>query len=204
MKKNMFGLVVSIAGFCFGFTVFKISASVLRTERDPAAINNGKVFEISNLSADEIRNQIQKKLVVDPTDHGLKRVAFNGFSSAICKTYSTIEVEFVAEGVSVAGEPTVLKISQPCEASEKDPSEIAAFVVPVDQLLKAKPSNSVYQFDGHKPVITMQNSADEWPHTWVLRQVEFKNASGRDTKQAQFGRSPASTDTAAKPIVLEF
>lgn len=203
MKKNMFGLVVSVAGFCFGFAVFKISASVIKTERDPAAIN-GKVYEISNLSADEIRNQIQKKFVVDPTDHGLKRLALNGFSSAICKTYSNIEVEFVAEGVSVAGEPTVMKVSQPCEASLKDPSEIAAIVLPIDQLLKAKPGNSVYQFDGHKPVISVQNSADEWPHTWVLRKVEFKNASGSDTKQAQFGRSPASAEDSVKPIVLEF
>ena len=200
----MFGLVVSIAGFCFGFVVFKISAAVLKTERDPAAINNGKVFEISNLSADEIRNQIQKKIVVDPTDHGLKRLALNGFQSAICKTYSNIEVEFVAEGVSVAGEPPVLKISQPCEASAKDPSEIAAFIIPIDQLLKTKPGNSVYQFEGHKPVITMQNSADEWPRTWVLRKVAFKNATGNDTKQAQFGRSPASADTSTQPIVLEF
>lgn len=203
MKKNMFGLVVSVAGFCFGFAVFKISASVLKTERDPAAIN-GKVYEISNLSADEIRTQIQKKFAVDATDHGLKRVALNGFSSAICKTYSNIEVEFVAEGVSVAGEPTIMKISQPCEASTKDPSEIAAFVLPIDQLLKAKPGNSTYQFEGHKPVISLQNSADEWPHTWVLRKVEFKNATGTDSKQAQFGRSPASTEEAVKPIVLEF
>ncbi len=202
MKKNMFGLVISLAGFIFGFTVVKISSSVLKTERDPAAINV-KIFEISNLTADEIRNQIQKKIVIDPTDNGLKRLALAGFSSSICKTYSSIEVELVAEGVSVAGEPTVLKISQPCEASQKDPSEMAAFLIPIDQLLKTKPSNTVYQFEGHKSVMTLVNSADEWPHTWVLRKVEFRNATGSDSKQAQFGRSPASADS-AQPIVLEF
>ncbi len=203
MKKNMFGLFISLAGFVFGFTVVKVSSAVMKTERDPAAIN-GKIFEISNLSADEIRNQIQKKIVIDPTDHGLKRLALNGFSSSICKTYSNIEVELVAEGVSVAGEPTVLKISQPCEASTKDPSELAAFLIPIDQLLKTKPSNMVYQFEGHKSVMTLVNSADEWPHTWVLRKVEFRNASGSDSKQAQFVRSPASAEDSAKPIVLEF
>ena len=105
--------------------------------------------------------------------------------------------------LAVAGEPTVLKISQPCEASAKDPSEMAAFLIPIDQLLKMKPRNMVYQFDGHKSVMTLINSADEWPHTWVLRKVEFRNASGSDSKQAQFGRSPASADS-AQPIVLEF
>lgn len=203
MIKKLTGVAISLFGFVCGFGVFKYSAAVLQTPRDPAALN-GKVYEIKNLSSDEIRNQIQKKLVINPTDHGQKKLALNGFSSAICKTYSNIEVELVAEGVSVAGEPPVLKISQPCEASTQDPAEMAALVLPVDQLLKSKPTNTQYQFDGYKPVISLANSADEWPHTWILRKIEFKNAGGADTKEVHFGRAPASAEPQAQPIVLEF
>lgn len=204
MKKTIIGVAAGCAGFIFGFAIFQMSSDILLTQRDPAALN-GKVFQITNLSAEEIRSQIERKLVVAPTANGQKQVAFSGFSSAICKTYSTIEMELVAEGVSVAGEPPVLKISHPCEAGETTTTaaDIASLNLPVDLLLKEKPINKEYRFDGFKTVMTLQNTADEWPHVWVVRKIEFKSATGTDVKGAHFGRAPASSE-APKPIILEF
>ncbi len=203
MKKNLTNFVVILAGFLIGLSVFKFNATYLKAERDPAAIQN-KIFEISSLNSDEIKTQIQRKLVINASQNGEKQLAFNGFSSAICKIYSNIEVELVAEGVSVAGEPSVLKISYPCEAEINNPSEMAMLILPIDLMLKQKPKNTSYTFEGYKLTVNLQNSADEWPHTWIVRKVEFKNSTGTLSKEALFGRAPASNEAANKPIILEF
>lgn len=187
-------------GFCFGLAAVISNYTNLTGQRDPAALN-GKVFQISNLTSGEIKAQLQKKLKVMPTIEGQKNVALNGFSSALCKTYSTIEMEFQGEGISVAGEPPVMKISYPCSAGQ-DPAEIAPMQLAVKRLMGEKPRNASFKFDGYNSTVTLSNSADEWPHQWVLKQVQFKNESGNN-KQVSFDRSPASVKE-EPPIVLEF
>jgi|GEM_PF-4723241 len=173
--------------------------------RDPAAIE-GKIFQITSLSSEQIKTQLQKKIEITPTIDGKKTILFSGFSSALCKNYFAIEIEFTAEGVAVAGEPPVMKIVAPCTAAQ-NPAEIAAINLPIEKILNQKTRNAEYSFDGFNAVVTFSNSADEWPRQWILKRVEFKNAAG-ENKSANFSRAPASVSSknisTDRLIVLEF
>lgn len=201
MKTIIKGLGVVALSFGLGVGVFYSVYTHNGGQRDPAAIRE-KVYQITSLSSDEIKAQIQTKIKVSPTLDGKKSIAFSGFSSALCKNYPTVEVEFAAEGVSVGGEAPIMKISHPCEAGQ-DPADMAAINLPIAKFLNEKPRNAEFSFDGSKTVITFINSADEWPKQWILKRVEFKSATG-ENKSAVFNRSPASVGEGEAPIVLEF
>ena len=200
MNKGLSVSLVLVLSFATGVAVFSSNFTEQTKDRNPAAIS-GKVFQISSLSSDEIKSQLQKKMKVTPTIEGQKTITFNCFSSALCKTYKTIEVELVAEGVSVGGAPPQMKISYPCEAGQ-DPAELAAIQLPVGRILGEKPRSAEFKFEGYNGVVTLTNSADEWPRQWVIQGVEFKAAEG-ENKRVNFNRGPASVET-EKPIVLEF
>lgn len=201
MKLKIKSVLVLLSGFLLGLGAFYTVYIASSTQRDPAALH-GKVFQITSLTSDEIKAQLQNKIKVTPTIAGKKSISFSGFSSALCKTYTSIEVEFAAEGVSVGGEAPIMKITQPCEAAQ-DPSEMASISIPIEKILGEKPRNAEFSFDGYKAVVTFANSADEWPRQWVLKRVEFKNSNG-ENKSASFNRSPASVDEGEQPIILEF
>lgn len=200
---NIKVLIFFMLCFSLGLSFFYSISENAASQRDPAAFD-GKVFQITDLSSEQIKYQLQKKIKVTPTIDGKKTILFSGFSSALCKTYTFIDMEFTAEGVAVAGESPVMKIKAPCLEGQ-DPTEIAAVNLPIGKILKEKPRNAEYSFDGFSAVISFKNSADEWPHQWILKRVEFKNPTGT-SKSAEFGRSPAavSDEESERPIVLDF
>lgn len=201
MNTKLNSVLLAVTAFIVGVGAFYAVYNNTLGKRDPAAIQ-GKVFQITTLTSEEIKNQLQNKIVVTPTLEGKKSIAFSGFSSALCKTYATVEIEFAAEGVSVAGEAPTMKITHPCEAAQ-DPAEMASISIPIEKILGEKPRNAEFTFDGYKAVVTFANSADEWPRQWILKRVEFKNVNG-ENKSASFNRSPASVTEGEQPIVLEF
>ncbi len=202
MSSNIKNIGFFFVCFAVAFTWFNSILEKDRVQRDPAAIA-GKVFQISSLSSEQIRAQLQKNIKVTPTLDGKKAILFTGFSSALCKTYSKIEVEFVAEGIAVAGEAPVMTIVAPCEGGS-DPSEMASIHLPVAQILKEHPKDTAFSFEGFSTTVSFNHSADEWPRQWVLKKVIFKNISG-DDKSVSFNRAPASDSTSGEqPIVLEF
>ena len=201
MKSKINSTLLAVAAFMIGLGAFYAVYNNTLGKRDPAAVK-GKVFQITTLTSEEIKNQLQNKIVVTPTLEGKKSITFSGFSSSLCKTYASVEIEFAAEGVSVAGEAPTMKITHPCEAAQ-DPAEMASINLPIEKILGEKPRNAEFTFDGYKAVVTFANSADEWPRQWILKRVEFKNATG-ENKSASFNRSPASVSEGEQPIVLEF
>jgi hypothetical protein len=199
--KNQIKIITLLGmGFCFGLAAVVTNYTASKTQRDPAA-DTATIYQITDLSSSEIRAQLAHRLKVHPTIEGKKNISLEGFSSNICKSYPNIEMEFVGEGISVAGDPPVLKVAYPCQAAQ-DPSAIAAASLPVSRLLLERPRNAAFQFDGFSSVLTLTNSADEWPTTWILKAVHFKNDSGTN-KDVTFDRSPASVND-QPPVVLEF
>lgn len=184
--------------FAFGLSVFFSVADRIPVMRDPASINS-KVFQINNLSSDQIKNQLVQKIKVYPTIDGKKNIQFSGFSSALCRTYSEIEMEFQAEGVAVAGEIPSMKVTAPCEGGQ-DPAEMGNIQIPVAKILAEKPKNAEFSFNGYTAKIELKHAPDEWPTVWVLKAVQFKNASGQN-KTATFDRKIASD---SRPVVIEF
>ncbi|MEQ1723349.1 MAG: hypothetical protein ABL930_09250 [Pseudobdellovibrio sp.] len=198
MSNNIKNVAFFVLCFSFGLALFYSISENISIQRDPATIN-GKIFQITNLSSEQIHSQLQKTIKVTPTIDGKKTISFSGFSSALCKAYPFIVVEFLADGVAVAGEAPAMKITTPCESGQ-DPAEIKEVNLPIAKILKEKPRNAEFSYDGFNAVVSFTHSADEWPRQWVLKRVEFKGAEGAD-KAADFGRSPASVE---QPIVLEF
>lgn len=202
--KNYFKGFLYI-GVCFvcGYTFIHAVSQKNISLRDPATTSS-TIYQIHELTSDQIKAQLIKKIKVTPTSNGQKSILFPGFSSALCEKYSAIELEFAAEGISVAGEPTLMKITTPCEKAG-DPSEIKGMTLPVSKILKERPRNADFNFTDLKTTISFKNAADEWPQVWVLKKVEFKAVTGSD-KTAEFNRAPASVRTteAEHLIVLEF
>ena len=159
--------------FVAGLSLFFSISEDMSIQRDPAAIN-GKVFQISNLSSEQIKQQLVQKIRVQAVVVGQKALRLDGFSSAVCRTYSHIELQFEAEGMVVAGVRPEMTIKAPCEAGQ-DPAEIASILIPFDKILAEKPRNAEFTFDGFKPKFEFKNSSDEWPRTWILRSVQFNS-----------------------------
>lgn len=196
--KSIFFFVLC---FSFGLSVFFSISENIDISRDPAAID-GKVFQISSLSNAQIKKHLEQKIKIFPTTEGKKSIQLSGFSSALCKSYSKIELEFQAEGIAVGGAPPTMKISAPCQAGQ-DPAEMSLLEIPIEMLLKEKPKNSNYSFSGYNTQLEFANSADEWPRQWVLIKVQFFSSEGKN-KLIQFGRSIASDGESDRPVVLEF
>jgi hypothetical protein len=185
--------VLFVLCFCLGLSLLYSTYEKPLNPRGVASQN--AVYQIHSLSADEIRAHIQKQVRVRTTESGMKTISFGSFSSALCSTYSQIEVEFSAEGVAVAGEAPRMKISAPC--TENRSGSIAALQFPYTEILKEKPSVREFSYNG--TVVSFTNAADEWPRQWILQKVEFRNAAGGVSKAAEIQRAPASV-----PIVMDF
>lgn len=199
MKNKIKILTLLGMGFCFGLATVVTNYTATTTQRDPAA-DHSVIYQISELSNSEMRSHLSHRLKVHPTVEGKKTISLEGFSSSICKSYPNIEMEFVGEGITVAGDPPALKITSPCQAGQ-DPAVIGPVHLAVSRLLAEPPRNAAFQFDGYPSTFTLTNSADEWPTTWILKAVHFKNESG--SKDISFDRSPASVNE-EPPVVLEF
>ncbi len=185
-------------GLMFVHSVETKSLGQRSTPREIASTST--VDEIQTLSVEEIKLQLQSKIKVNPTINGVKVISFSGFSSAVCKAYSSIEVEFMAEGMSVSGEIPTMQIKTPCEANISG-KELASIQLPIGKILEEQPRNGEFTFIGYHAAITFNHSGDDWPMQWVLKRVEFKSTEG-ENKSVPFGRMPASINE--QPIVLEF
>ena len=201
--KSVIGpLAVFALAFFVGLALATKSSQEYLFKRDPATAN-AKIFQLDHLTNDEMKMHLRSKIKVHPTVEGIKNISFNGFSSAVCKSYPTVEVEFAAEGVLVAGDAPRLVVTQPCEAGQ-ELAEMASFRMPIGRLLTEKPRNAEFKYEGFTAVIKTFNSADEWPRQWILKRVEFKPADNNlNTKQVEFSREPASV-AEEPPIVIEF
>jgi hypothetical protein len=193
-------------GLCFslGLSIFFHVSEDLAIQRDPASIN-GKVFQISALSHAQIQKQISQNIKIMPTLDGKKSVRLDGFSAALCKSYPTVELKFVADGVAVAGAFPEMIVKAPCEAGQ-DPAEMASIIIPIERLLAEKPRNAEFHFDGFTSKFAFTNSSDVWPRTWVLNSVLFKSDIGQN-KLVQLNRNENGDLIKKSPsemIVLEF
>ena len=191
-------VIFFVLTFTCGVAFFYSYMSNQFTFRDPAAIR-GKIHQIKSLDPDELKSEISKNLQIQPVSTTEKHIRFTGFSSNICKQYEDIEIQFFAEGISVAGEPPTFSISAPCLPAQ-DPVDLASIEIPIAELMKQKPGNLSIKFDQYKSTFSFKNAADSWPQTWVLKTVLFSNKNG-NTKKVSFDSQWAAGE---QPIVLEF
>lgn len=184
--------------FTLGFSLFYGHFDAKFSERDPAAIEN-KVDQLKNLDPERLKEELAQKIQVQNLPDGKKYLRFTSLSSNVCRQYPKVRIQFSAEGISVAGESPIMTIEADCLPAQ-DPVEMASIEIPVEKILKQKPLNASYKFDGLTSTFTFSGSGDEWPKAWILRSVIFKNENG-NTKIVAFGKAVSSDH---RPTILEF
>lgn len=212
-KQKISIFVVLFIAFIFGFSFFIAANKDYFIGRDPAAVS-GKLLHFNNMNSDQLRAELESKIKIKPvfTADNLpsKSIVFSGMSSQICNSYSEIHIEFSGEGMSVDGVATKMLVTAPCQAGQ-DPAEIAAIILPIQEILKQKPRDAEYSFSGFSGRYHFSSVTDSWPQVWVLRSVQFTNPTAGNP--AEPGLNIASprvvqfTKTAtveSPPIVLEF
>lgn len=176
--------------FTLGFSLFYGYFEDTFSERDPAAIGN-KIHQLKNLDPEQLKEELAQKVQVQNLPNGKKYIRFTSLSSNVCRQYPKVQIEFTAEGISVAGEPPVMTIDADCLPAQ-DPVEMASIEIPVDKILKQKAKDASYKFDGLTSTFTFSGTGDEWPRTWILRSVIFKNQNG-NTKIIAFEKNITAT-----------
>jgi hypothetical protein len=195
--QKLKSVLLSTLFFAVGFSIFFSISNNIAIQRDPASLNL-KMNTLAGLNRDQLQTEIAKKVRFTTLDNGKeKTVVLEGFSSNLCKQFQNVELTFMAEGVSVAGEPTTMKINSPCEAAQ-DPAEMASIRIPVEKIMNEKPRDAEFSFLGYNSKFTFSKSADEWPRTWVLTSFEFLSVTGSSKIVQLFDESRQN------PIVLEF
>ncbi len=203
MSANLKSALFFTVCFSLGLSLFFSISEDITIQRDPAAID-GKVFQLTSLSSAQIKNQLVNKIKIQASVVGEKSLRLTGFSSALCKTYAHIELQFVADGMAVAGESPQMTIKAPCEAGQ-DPAEMASVIIPIEKILSEKPKNAEFHFDGFNSRFTFKNTAEDWPRTWVLKTVQFVSDTSKSklvrmdqTESGDLNKSPDQM------VVLEF
>lgn len=203
MSANIKSALFFTLCFSFGLALFFSISEDLSTQRDPASID-GKIFQLSSLSSAQIKNQLVNKIKIQATVAGEKSLRLSGFSSALCKTYGHIELQFAAEGIAIGGEAPRMTIKALCQSGQ-DPAEMASIIIPIEKILLEKPKNAEFHFDGFTSRFEFKNTADEWPRTWVLKSVQFVSETSKSklvrmdqNESGDLNKSPDSL------VVLEF
>lgn len=109
-SKSVFFFVLT---FAFGFSLFYGYFDQNFTDRDPAAIGR-KVHHLKNFDPEQLKEELTHKIQVQNLPDGKKYLRFANLSSNVCRQYPQVQIHFVADGVSVAGEPPTMKIDADC------------------------------------------------------------------------------------------
>jgi hypothetical protein len=190
-------VVLSVLFFALGLSIFYSIANNSAVQRDPASLHD-KMNTLSGLDRGQLKAELERKIKITSVNNGKeKAVILEGFSSNLCKTYQNVQLTFTAEGVSVGGEPTQMKIDSPCEAAQ-DPADMASIRIPVEKIMSSKPKDAEFSYLGYNSKFTFSKSADEWPRIWVLSSFEFVSIGGK-SKLVKL-----VDETRSQPIVLEF
>lgn len=202
--KSIFLFVLT---FTLGYSLFFSYFEESFTDRDPAALGH-KIYQLKNLDPDQLKQELSQKVLIQQLPDGKKYIRFASLSAQVCKQYSKIQIQFMADGVLVSGEAPTMTIDADCKPSQ-DPLEMASIEIPIDRFLKEKPKDAIYEFTDSSSVFTFKNFADEWPKTWLLQSIVFKNEKGNEkivafdqmVKQDSQALGPSQQ---ISPKVLEF
>ena len=172
--------------------------------RDPAAVQN-KIFDFRSSNPDQVRQEISNRIKIQPVleanNFVSKSLLFSGLTAQICKTHEKIELEFVADGVSVGGDQTKMIVTTQC-SSGQNPLEVGAIKFPIQEIMNEKPRSAEFKFSGYSGSYQFINVSDVWPSVWVLSSVRFKSSTD-EGKNIGLDLIKAEGSSAAT-VVLEF
>lgn len=188
---TQFYKVAALFCFCFltGLAMIHLTSPESQVNRDPASI--GKIYDFSNLSGNELRVAAKKRLMAGfeiRRGEGNQQVALGHFifvdshgdKKFACQEFNKINLVFEAEGVSVSGSSPRMEVEGACSYSG-DVSRIDPLSIPVAKILGEKALDGDFNFnDGHAVSLRFTNLPEDWPKTWVLKQVQLKRDDSPD------------------------
>lgn len=177
--------------FFVGFSYLYKNSEQFFNDREVASIYQTKINNLKHLDSRYLQKELSSKIKIYSSAQD-KVIALEGFSSQICKTFSTVEIFFEAYGLVISGKSPEFKITAECIPGQ-DPAEIALIKIPIMKLSQEKARNAEFKFSDYREIFELIN-ADEWSKTWLLSKIIFKSNS--DSKALQVSKT--------NPIVLEF
>lgn len=197
-KSKFKAVFFFVLTFAFGYSLFYGYIEERFIGRDPAAVSQ-KIYQIKNFDPNQLKDELSSKIQVQSLENGQKFLRFKNLSSHVCKQYKEVQIQFFADGVSVAGQPPEMTVVADCLPAQ-DPAEMASIEIPIEKIIKQKPGNFELNFDSLHSRFIFKGAADEWPKTWILKAVIFKSEKGSD-KVVTFDTKISSHQ---EPVVLEF
>lgn len=203
-SKKFSSIVVLVVAFITGLFTFIAVLNKDLIARDPAAVH-GKIFDLRSSNPDQLRQEVSNRLkiqtAIETNNFISKAMLFSGLTAQICRSHDKIELEFLADGVSVGGEPTKLIVKTPCQSGQ-NPLEVGSIRFPIQEILLEKPRSAEFKFSGYPGTFQFLNVAETWPRTWVLGAVRFVSAAA--TTQSISIEMLTAGNTNTVPHILEF
>ena len=145
-SKKFSSIVVLVVAFITGLFTFIAVLNKDLIARDPAAVH-GKIFDLRSSNPDQLRQEVSNRLkiqtAIETNNFISKAMLFSGLTAQICRSHDKIELEFLADGVSVGGEPTKLIVKTPCQSGQ-NPLEVGSIRFPIQEILLEKPRSAEF------------------------------------------------------------
>lgn len=132
-------------------------------------LKGGKIGDQKALvQSSQVTNQ--KDTIQFYLGHFLVKSAGGG-SMLACQKYQTIDMTFVAAGVSFHGHAPKMVLKASCKFNSKQPLRMGPFMIPKRKILESPVNKKLFKEGDDVLLFTHVNV--QWPVQWVLSQVRF-------------------------------
>ncbi len=152
--------------------------------RNIASIELDFEGDYSYLSGEAFKNAVSKRIIeesyiekLDQDNTVVNIAAFKLRSNDAdhidsCEVYSSIEMQFYAEGVVISGEVPTLHVEATCITTSED--HIQTMVIPVERI-KALSTDQVVNIpiEYQNTKMTFSDLGNFWPETWIAQRLTF-------------------------------
>lgn len=171
-------------------------ASILYLSLGKGTVQNRHIASIdldfdgdySYLSGEAFKNAVSTRIIeesfVDTTNHNEVIVNLAAFKLTSedqnhidsCQVYSSIQIQFYAEGVAISGEIPNLYVEADCILT--NPDYIQSLAIPTEKIKELSP-NSVLDtvIDYQNTKMVFSSLGDFWPQTWVAYELVFVSSN---------------------------
>ena len=101
-----------------------------------------------------------------------------GESVLACQKYKTVDMTFIAPGVSSHGHVPKMVLKADCKFSPDQPLQIGPFFIPKKRILSSDVNQEL--FKNENGTLLFSHVSIRWPEEWILSQVRFIDDKDKD------------------------
>ena len=142
---------------------------IASVEKKMEILKEGRMDSQNTLvQSSQINNQ--EDIIQFYLGHFLVKSAGGG-SVLACQKYQTVDMTFIAAGVSFHGHVPKMVLKASCRFNLKQPLQMGPFIVPKRKIIQSPLNRQLFKEDNDTLLFTDVHI--EWPEKWVLSQVRF-------------------------------